>query len=266
MGKQLERLFEAVTSQTIRLEATLGCKAQRSFRDFAREQIDPQELPDDVQDAYQTYKAKLVSNMTARERAEARLLARSQAAPPSMESLEGSIVWMPEELRGLDMELAVDRRSWTLTQRMHEASIFVVPDPSSRSLELDLCCALAGGWIFDGRMAMTNVGFCLKCLEPPGSKREILLTQPFRTENPACEQAFLHFEGPKLRVLDSMEVFADRKQKAINRKASAGVLAAIGQNEQQIFADVQHCFLLPALVEFMFRVDPTKTCSGITGR
>ena len=70
--------------------------------------------------------------------------------------------------------------------------------------------------------AVTNVGFFLKCLEPPGSKREILLTRPFRTENPACEQAFLHFEGPKLRVLGLMEVCADRKQKAINRKASAG--------------------------------------------
>ena len=165
------------------------------------------------------YKAKLVSNMTARDRAEARLLARSQAAPPSMESLEGSIVWMPGELRGLDMDLAVGRRSWTFTQHMHEASIFVLPDPSSRSL--------AGGWIFDERLAMTTVGFCLKCLEPPGSTREILLTRPFRTENPACEQAFLRFEGPKLRVLDSMEVCADRKQKAINRRASAGSITNI---------------------------------------
>ena len=164
------------------------------------------------------------------------------------------------------MDLALDRRSWTLTQHMHEALIFVVPDPSSRPLELDLCCALCGGWIFDARMAMTNVGFCLKCSDPPCSKREILLTRAFRAENPECEQAFLHFEGPKLRVLDSIEVFADRKQRAISRRASSAVMAAIGQNEQQVFTDVQHCYVLPSLVEFMFRVDPVKTCSGITGR
>ena len=239
--KFLTRLFEAIHSNTVRQD----------------------EVPEEVYQQYLQHYEDKRKTVKQREAAEQRMMKMvSQQCPPE-ENLRGLLVFVQSDAdRSAAMDLAFDRRQWTLTVHLHEAQVIVTSQPSCRSATVTLAAGLNGGWIVTPDMVLRNEGFALKFRSQPATKRKIYISDAAEHEHPECADLVRARVGRSWTVIDDLEQFAAAKQKAINQKVSPSVVAFIGDNEAASFAGVAHAFSVDAFLEFFCKLDLESSCAG----
>ncbi|CAE7607080.1 ngoBIM [Symbiodinium sp. CCMP2592] len=241
LKKQMTRLFEAMQTGT----------------------VDVNEVGPEIQALAKEHVDKTVKNMLARERAEARMRATIQRRPPSEEELEGLEVWISDALREPLMDQAMDRRGWTTTAHLHEALVVVTDNFTAWTDEMLVAVALRGAWVMSPDMVLRGKGVSLKYQPWEHTKREIFCTAAFQAAHPRVMHVLQHRAGRKLQLLDSIEDFAQAKQKATDKGMPSAVLALIVDSERATYSGVKHCFDVREFKDFIARLDRGRSCPGL---
>ena len=241
--KQMARLLEALHSKTVRQE----------------------EVPECVYDMYLKHYEDKARNMKDRERAELRMSRMTNQSCPSEEALQGCSVWVLDEAdRTRAICAAFDRRGWSLTMELREAQVILTSQPSNCPTHITLAAGLGGAWVVTPEMVLSNRGYALKYKDQPSSaKRKVFVSPAAELEHPDSAAVIRGRASRNWILLDSLEHFAESKQRAMDQKLSSSVVALIGDQQSHIFQDVRHAFCMNQFVDFFCRVDMEQSCVGL---
>ena len=239
--KGLTRLFDALRSNTVPVS----------------------ELPEGLLELAVAHFEKIERNMQARERAES---ARSRAVSricPSEASLEGLSVWVPDELRSVLLDNAIERRGWDVTQQLHTAKVLILRDLASLCDLHAVAAALNGAWVVTPHMTIMNQGTCLKLKPGIRTKRSIFMTDDFQAAHAPLAALLTAMQCRTLQLINSIDDFAAAKQLATNRGCPASVIALIDGSERDVFRGIAHCYETKQFREFVWRLDVASSCPGL---
>jgi hypothetical protein len=185
------------------------------------------------------------------------------ARPPSHEELRNANAYIEESAMTETLFRCTQSLQWSLVAP-GQADILVTNNVASIPPELHWPALLNGMWVVNPAAIVGGCGpSTIKFKASTEIKRSLWLSHGFLREHEWLAiqiDAAMQRGSNKWKLLANVEEFADKKQKAVNAKSSASVVALVSTAERTQYAGVQHVMTAVEFQVFCTRLD-TDRCT-----
>lgn len=216
-----------------------------------------EELPEEVAQQCIEHFQKIEANMIGREEKEKKLAKKIKTKPPSDEELNGLSAYIPDNLRTPQLDATSTAMGWSIDNCLNTAKVYMFAslDMADIPISTSVAAALNGAWLTTPELKVW-----VKLQRGARTRRSVFLSTSFQAAHPELLACFQHHSvtDRAIKMLNTLEEFAVAKQK----QPGASVVALHEEHETSIFESVPHTFTIRAFLDFIFKIDMTKSHFG----